>query len=283
MVRSFTARLVADTRCGLGESPFWDEDAEVLSWVDIEASMMHRFSDGDAADPSPLPNETSFVALARGGGVVAVHPLGVDLMGSDGHVRQVASGWLDPVSSRPNDGAVDSHGRLWMGSTTRDRSPGSGAIGVVIAGAWEERMLHLTLPNGIGWSPDNRTIYYVDTFAGTLWRADFDLDAATVGRSDPFLEIPTDDGFMDGLCVDSMGSIWVAIWGGASVLCFDPAGRLAAEVSVAAPKVTSCAFGGETLFITTADAQGDDPPGSGGLFAVDVGVEGALVEPAHLG
>ena len=281
-MRSLKASLVADTRCGLGESPFWDDDSEVLTWVDIENSTLHRLSDGDAVSSSRLPEETSFVASALGGGVVAAHPLGVDHIDSDGAARRLVPGWFDSESSRTNDGAVDCRGRIWVGSTTRDRDPGSGGIGVVLAGVWEERTHGLTLPNGIGWSPDGRTIYYVDTFAGVLWKADFDVESTIIGHSEPFFEMPMDAGLIDGLSVDLEGGVWVAVWGGAAVLRLDPEGRLTTRVSVDAPKVTSCAFGGETLFITTADPEGVDPPGSGGLFAVDIGIEGVPVEPALL-
>ena len=159
-----------------------------------------------------------------------------------------------------------------------------GAVGSVsvLAGVWEERTHGLTLPNGIGWSPDGRSIYYVDTFAGVLWKADFDVESTIIGHSEPFFEMPMDAGLIDGLSVDLEGGVWVAVWGGAAVLRLDPEGRLTTRVSVDAPKVTSCAFGGETLFITTADPEGVDPPGSGGLFAVDIGIEGVPVEPALL-
>ena len=151
---------------------------------------------------------------------------------------------------------------------------------MVADGAWDERMHGMTLPNGIGWSRDDRIIYYVDTLAETVWKAEFDVESTILGQARPFFEMPASDGLLDGLAVDVEGGVWVALWGGSSVLRIDPAGRIAGRVTVDAPKVTSCAFVGETLFITTANPNGTDAAGSGGLFAAHVGVEGVPVEPA---
>ncbi len=282
MTRSLTAHLVADTKCLLGESPYWDEQSGELVWIDIDASVLHRYSDTVGVASSKVPNETTFVAASLDGGVVAAHPHGVDHVALDGSTRSIVPGWLDAGSSRTNDGAVDALGRLWVGSTTRDRQPASGGIGVIIDGIWHQRMTDLTLPNGIGWSPDGRTIYYVDTFAGTIWSAPFDPDGAMLGPSQPFVAMALDDGYIDGIAIDIAGNVWAAIWGGNAVLCFDPSGSVIRQVEVTAPKVTSCAFSGETLFITTADPDGTDPQGSGGLFAVEVGIAGVPVAPCAL-
>jgi sugar lactone lactonase YvrE len=283
MTQTFTAKLVADTKCQLGESPFWDPKAEATVWLDIDASVMYRYSEAAGVTSSQVRDETTFVASASDGGIVAVHPGGVDHIAADGSAVVVIPGWLDTSTSKTNDGAVDERGRLWVGSTTRDRQHASGGIGVIIDGAWHQRMHQLTLPNGIGWSPDGQNIYYVDTFAGTIWTAGFDADHAELDTPTPFFEMPTDDGYIDGIALDTAGNVWAAIWGGSAVLRLDPSGAVIGRVAVGAPKVTSCAFGGETLYITTADPQRTDPPGSGGLFAVDVEIGGVPIEPCALG
>lgn len=279
MTPSLTAALVADTRCGLGESPFWNPTSSSLTWLDIDASTMWNYSESLGLTSSPVPDETTFAALTNTGGVIAAHASGVDLMGHGGASQRVVEGWLDASKYRTNDGAVDSKGRLWMGHTTRDRTPGSGDIGVIIDGVWARRVSDLTLPNGIGWSPDDATIYYVDTFGHTLWSADYDAESATLGSARRLYEMPAERGLMDGLAVDAEGRIWVAVWGGSAVLRLDPDGSVVGRAVVGAPKVTSCAFAGETLFITTADPDQTDPHGSGGLFAVDAGVAGVPVTP----
>ena len=282
MVATFRAALVADTGCGLGESPFWDDTTDSLAWVDIATSRLLRLSKVSEVDSSFLPNESTFAASAVGGGIVAAHPLGIDHIDTDGAHQHLVDGWLDPAIARTNDGAVDSRGRIWVGSTTRERAEGSGSIGVISAKAWEQRFGDLTLPNGIGWSPDDRTIYYVDTLSGTIWRADFEPDTAGVGRSTKFFELPRTEGLIDGICVDVDGGIWVAVWGGSCVLRLDPAGVIIARVDVGTPEVTSCAFVGSRLFITSADSSASGVSGAGGLFVVDVGIHGVPVVSASI-
>lgn len=281
MTKTYEATLVADTNCRLGESPYWDPDSEALTWIDIDASTMHRHVGDGERSAVPVPEETSFVARAQDG-FIAVGPRGVYLFEPDGTESRIVPSWFDPTTSRTNDGAIDSKGRLWIGSTTRDRQPGTGAIGVVRDGTWDHQIGDLTLPNGIGWSPDDTVMYYVDTFGETLWRADFDPVAGAIDAPEPFHRMSREDGLMDGLAVDAEGRIWVAIWGGHAVLCLGTDGSVVDRVAVGAPKVTSCAFAGETLFITTANPDREDPPGAGGLFAVDVGIGGVPVAPMEL-
>jgi sugar lactone lactonase YvrE len=292
---SFQAELLDDRRCRLGESPFWDPSSGAIAWVDIDRARLHRLTPSTGnVTTSDLPTETSFVAAAEGGGIVGASPLGVfTRTGDHAETTMLAPPWFDPAIARPNDGAVDSAGRIWVGFTRRDREPESGAMGVVVDGAWTGRIGALTLPNGIAWSPDGGQMYYVDTFGGTLWTAAYDPETADLADNRPLYELERDRGLIDGICVDLDGTVWAAIWGGRQVLRIDATGRERGHVSVGAEKVTSCAFGppGSTiLYITSAnpasadhastDHESVDEPGEGGLFAVDVGVGGVPVVPA---
>ena len=286
MTESYQADLLDDARCHLGESPFWDSERDAIAWVDIDRAQLHRLApDTGARTTEAILEETSFVAVAEGGRLVAASPRGV-FVPTDGGAETVAPPWFDSALARPNDGAVDFAGRVWVGFTRRDREPGSGAMGVVVDGAWQQRIDDLTLPNGIAWSPDGGRMYYVDTFRGTLWTATYDAETAGVSDNRPLFVLERERGLIDGICVDVEGTIWAAVWGGHEVLRIDPAGDQIGRVAVGAEKVTSCSFGpaGSTvLYITSADPDGTDTPGEGGLFAVDVGVEGVPVAAASLG
>lgn len=104
--------------------------------------------------------------------------------------------------------------------------------------------------------------------------------SGAVGSRQVHLRI--DEGAPDGLCVDTDGSLWVAVWGAGEVRCFDAAGEQVATVEVAAPHTSSIAFVGparDRLLITTARtdlsaAQFDAHPLSGRLFLADVGARG---------
>ncbi len=134
----------------------------------------------------------------------------------------------------------------------------------------------LTTANGIGWSPDDRRMYLVDSATGAIDRLGFDLDTAAIGPRRRFATIEPRAGRPDGLAVDAAGCVWIALWGGAGVLRFAPDGRLDRRIDLPVSQVTSCCFGDAdlgTLYVTTA-ARGVQEPHAGGVFACRPGVTG---------
>jgi sugar lactone lactonase YvrE len=136
--------------------------------------------------------------------------------------------------------------------------------------------------NGIDWSLDNRTAYYIDTPTGRVDQFDFDLASGTLTNRRPLVEIPAADGSPDGLIVDAEGFIWVCLWKGAAVRRYAPDGQLAMVIPTPAAQTTKCAFGGpnlDELFITSAwtgltDAELSAQPLAGGLFRCRPDVRG---------
>jgi sugar lactone lactonase YvrE len=133
------------------------------------------------------------------------------------------------------------------------------------------------LSNGLGWAPSGRTFYFTDTVSGRIDQFTYDMQTGAATERRPFVaELP---GTPDGLCVDSDGCVWIALWGGHAVRRYTPRGQLDAIVEVPVPNVTSCAFGGDVLYITTAAAglRPEEFPHAGDIFAVDAGVSGPSV------
>ena len=132
----------------------------------------------------------------------------------------------------------------------------------------------VTTSNGIGFSPDNRSMYYVDTPSGALWRFDYDIETGTLSNRTALIDYTGEEGSFDGLTVDAEGHIWVAHWGGFQVSRWDPkTGRKLQSVPIPAPFVTSCCFGGKdlsTLYVTSAWNRDEkvraEHPDAGGLF-----------------
>jgi sugar lactone lactonase YvrE len=217
----------------------------------------------------------------RLGGAVLGVERGFALEESDGAVRHLPPLWEDG-GLRMNEGGCDPEGRFLCGSMAYDQERGAaalhrldpdGSVHVVLTG--------VTISNGLEWSPDGTLAYYVDTPTGRVDVLDADPDAGLTRRR-PFVAIPPDAGYPDGLTVDAQGGVWVALYGGGAVHRYTPGGVLDAVVTVAPRKVTACTFGGprlDRLFITTS--REDLPPGAdplaGALFAVTPGVEGRPV------
>jgi sugar lactone lactonase YvrE len=144
----------------------------------------------------------------------------------------------------------------------------------------------VTISNGLGWSPDQRTMYYVDSGPGTIHTFDVDEDGEITNKQ-LFVQFDVKrEGTPDGLCVDVNGAVWVAVWGGYEVRAYAPSGEQFARVGVATAQPSCCAIGGvngTTLYVTTAQedldqATLDAEPDAGRLFCVDVGVAGLALE-----
>jgi sugar lactone lactonase YvrE len=135
------------------------------------------------------------------------------------------------------------------------------------------------ISNGIGWSPDERLMYYVDSQAHQVDVFDYDPATGAIDGRRRFAEVGRDDVEPDGLTVDAEGGVWVAVWGGGALLRHDPDGRLRETLELPPARVTSCAFGGpglDRLYITTAAGPGEQ---AGSMFVCEPGVTGQPGSP----
>jgi sugar lactone lactonase YvrE len=142
--------------------------------------------------------------------------------------------------------------------------------------------------NGLGWSPDDKTMYFTDTGLGVIYAYDFDLETGEPTRRRLFAQIDPDMGRPDGLTVDAEGYLWVALWDGWRVVRLAPDGSIDREIVLPVPRPTSCCFGGtdlRTLYITSARVRLTretlaEAPMSGGIFSLKLGVAGQATVPA---
>lgn len=192
--------------------------------------------------------------------------------------------WADE-SVRFNDGGCDPAGNFYCGSMAYDQRPGGGTLYRLTAeGMAAPALTDLTIPNGIGWSPEGITAYFNDTPTRTIWAFDWDPDTGLSGRR-PWVRLPEDlPGDPDGLWVDQEGGVWVALYGGSAVHRYVD-GQLSEVVEVpGVTNVTACTFGGDdlgTLFITTTreNVPDGEQPLAGAVFAVRPGIGGLPVAP----
>ena len=169
------------------------------------------------------------------------------------HVGRGALQFLaDPeAGNRPvrfNDGSADRQGRFWAGSTYADdqsRPEGSlyrldrdGSLHTMAGG--------LACSNGLGWSPDSKTMYVTAQFAYELLAFDFDPATGEIANRRLFAKVPEAGGLPDGLTVDAEGCVWSAQWGGWCITRYDPDGRVERVLTLPIPNPTSCCFGGPT-------------------------------------
>ena len=281
------AEVVHAAEAALGEGCVWSPIEDLLVWVDITGQAVHRF---DHASGQPVsvwryPQSVGNAALRASGGLALGLGASVALTDRVGAIETVIELPGEPASNRANDGAVDPAGRLFQG-TMSDSDPGApvAALHRVDADGSARRVLSdVSISNGMGWSPDGATMYYIDTLTFRVDRFDYDPDTGEIDGRRPFLTFDGTTGGPDGMTVDAEGCLWVAFFGGYHVQRFSPDGeRLDTVVTPGAPQTTCCCFGGpdlDTLYITTArdsiaGVNTEGEPNSGALFAADVDAVG---------
>lgn len=268
---------VGTYRAQLGEGPVWDTVNARLRWLDIPA---RRWLSTDPVtgitEVTDLDRQANAVLPMAGGGWVGAAGLSLCAVAASGAMSVLTE--LDPETwGRFNDAKCDAKGRLWVGTATSEPLA-KGAFYRFSGRRGEVVIPGIAMSNGIGWSPDDRVMYCVDSTARCLYALDFDLETGAATHRRILLQLPEGQ-LPDGLAVDLTGNIWLAVWDGACVLHVSPAGEVLGRIELPTPRVTSCCFGGPAgadLFITTAAADsGAADDGIGGrLFVARPGVGG---------
>lgn len=274
-VRTLVAKQVSDVITHHGEGPVWSQRRECLHLVDMLAGVIVRL-DPDTGRHNRLAVGSVAAAFRPrvGGGLVVAVERGFALIDPDGEQHQLPPLWSDP-GIRMNDGCTDPDGRFYCGSMGYDAAPGRGEFWRLNPDLSADRLWSdVTVSNGFAFSPDHRLAYYIDTPTGRVDVFDY-ADGELTNRRPA---VP-DAGHPDGMTVDVDGNLWVAQFGGSSVVQYSPAGVLLARVEVGARQVTACTFGGadySTLYITTSreGLAADDDPAAGAVFAVVPGTPG---------
>ncbi len=275
----FEPVIEASAAAELGERPIWDDETNEVVWVDIAQGIIHRQTPGAADRPIRLDTTVGAVGLRTGGGYVAAAGTCFLLLDADGELTQPPiplPGLTASVSF--NDGAVDAAGRFWAGTSSTIGQPAAAALYCLEPdGAVRTVMTGVTESNGLAWSPEGSTLYYVDSGLPEVGAWDFDPVSGEPGNRRTFARFTELEGIPDGLTADASGNLWVALWGGGVVLCYSAGGRLICRIEFPVSRVTCAGFGGETLtdlYVTTAwegasAAERAEQPAAGHLFRVN--------------
>jgi sugar lactone lactonase YvrE len=281
-----TVDVARDARAELGEGPLWDDRRGVLWWVDIMAGHVHRFDPRTGHDEVfevGQPVGTVGLRVADEQLVLAVRDGFALLDPATRAVRPLALVEIDQPGNRMNDGYCDARGRFWAGTMAMDeRSRGGGLYRLDPSGQVTRMLDGVGISNGINWSLDGRTMYYVDTPTRRVDAFDFEPESGAIANRRALIELGSGEGFPDGLVVDAEGCLWIALWGGWRLQRHHPDGRLDRIVRLPAARVTKPAFAGpdlEDLYVTTAwrgatEAERAEQPHAGSLFHCRPGVSG---------
>lgn len=300
------AKLAIDARDTIGEGPTWDAAKGRLLWLDNTVGLIHEAkSDGAGSYRESrrwnLDRPAGAAIPQAKGGLVVAGGVEIFLLSEAGDIAPFARLDADPNRIHVNDAKCDPQGRLWVGTLASDFTPALGALYRVDPDGTITTMLkQVTLSNGMDWSPDGATFYYIDSGARSVDAFDFDAARGAISRRRTIVTIARGEGVPDGMTVDREGCLWVAVPATGEVRRYAPDGALLTRVEISAPAVTSCAFGGadgKDLLITSAAVRLPDAvlplvgftaemaekaaaaPGAGGLFVCRPGATGRPATP----
>lgn len=278
-------QIAVKAHATVGEGPIWDSGNQCLYWIDILANKLHIF------DPKSQQNQTidvgqpiGTVVPRAGGGVLVALRDGIAHLNLDSEKLTFLSEIEKEIKdNRFNDGKCDPAGRLWAGTMNFDSTTVSGTLYCMDTDLTvTPKVSPVTVSNGLVWSPDHRTMYYIDTPTRKVVAYDYDINNGHI--QNPVTVIKNDsEGHMDGMAIDQEGMLWIAFWGGSAVKRYDPQkGKLLEKIELPVTQVTACAFGGQDLdelYITTAAIGLDEntltqQPLAGSLFKVKTAVKG---------
>ena len=282
--------IVPEVRVGLnalvGEGPIWDSDKRVLWWIDVLSSELYAF------DPANGSNRT-WNTGRHVGTVVPWTETHVLLALRDGiGSLELETGRItvhnDPESNLPgnrfNDGKCDPAGRLWAGTMAYDNPTDQGSLYRIDTDFNVTKILGgIGISNGIVWSADQSTMYYIDSMSYKVRTWNFDPESGGISGEQTLLEVEPDFGLPDGMTIDEEGHLWVAFYGGSQVCrVHAQSGAILDTIDLPARNITACAFGDDdlgTLYITSAAQQMSNDelaaaPMSGNLFSCRPGIKG---------
>jgi sugar lactone lactonase YvrE len=270
----------------LGEGAFWNHLTQEFFWIDIEGKLFHIYNPATKTNRSfPTPSRIGTVVPSGDQEALIALEDGMYTINTEsGEIKLFSAVEADIPENRFNDGKCDPAGRLWVGSMHLGQSSGKASLYKIDHDGTATKMLeNITISNGIVWTSDQKTMYYIDTPTSKIKAFDFDKASGMISNERIAVEVPISLGYPDGMAIDENDRLWVGMWNGNAVAHFDPnTGKLISKIEVPAQNVTACAFGGanlDTLYITTASVQMSPEgkiayPDAGSVFMAIPGVKG---------
>jgi sugar lactone lactonase YvrE len=283
---------VFKTKAIIGEGPLWSVQEQRLYWVDIAENKLHVFDPETKSNQTfALPQMVTSASTRKNGGLVLTLRKSVAFFDpKTGKLDILPDPEEDKPGNRFNDGKCDRQGRLWAGTMGDvDWDSPVGSLYRFDTAAKLTRMEEgICCSNGLGWSPDSKTLYFAESFRHKIHVYDFDPATGNISNRRVFATLdPNSGAFPDGLTVDAEGFIWSAQPVFGRLVRYDPRGAIERIIELPVSRGTSCMFGGknlDVLYVTTmrgalTEEQLAEEPLAGSLLALRPGVRGIAETP----
>jgi sugar lactone lactonase YvrE len=280
-----SAEPIAGPRSILGESPVWCDVRQQLLFVDSRAPALRIYDPASGQISShELPETTGSICLTRTDQLLVAMTSGIFALSRDGLVgSRVAAPETERPDNRFNDGRCDRAGRFIVGTMNdKARLPTGSLWQLGRANECRALLDDVIVPNSIAFSPDDRLMYFADTYRHTIHLFDYDIDSGQLRNRRLFSDMNGWPGRPDGSQIDADGCLWNAEYAGGRVVRYTPAGVIDKIITLPVSQPTSCTFGGrnlDELYITTASQrlsadQLKAEPLAGAVFVANPGVSG---------
>jgi sugar lactone lactonase YvrE len=258
-VENLLLEPISDHRCLLGEGPLWDAGRKTICWVDILNGLIHEYDPAKSKSKSlRVDHMVGSIAICSDGNILAALQPGFAFIDrATSAVSNISMPEGHPTTNRFNDGKCDPAGRFWAGTMALSEEAGAGSVYVFDRNSHIRQVMKgVSISNGMAWTTDGRTLYYIDTPTQRIVAFDYDLETGSIKNKRTAIDLRGERGFPDGMTIDQEDNLWVAHWDGWQVSRWNPrTGKKIGSITMPAARVTSCTFGGERLdelFITTA-------------------------------
>ncbi len=274
------SKLIFEAKANLGEGPAWDAETQTLYWVDILNKRIYAGAELFAE----LDELIGFVAPCKNGHLLVGKRFSfVDFDPATKQETLLHTLTSELATNRMNDGKCDPAGRIIAGTMDMNETDPNGNLYSFDGKQATPLLDQITISNGLAWSPDYKTLYYIDTPTRQVRAFDYDLATGQIANSRVAISLGETPGWPDGMTSDMDGNLWIAMWGGARVTKWNPSsGQLLEQVVVPALHSSCPVFGGRDMnemYITSARVGMSEEdlikyPLSGGLFKVETKVTG---------
>jgi len=269
---------VGNLKSKWGEGPIWWQGA--LYYVDIESHLVVRYDPADGTEKTWNVGERVGTVVPReSGGLVIAGDNGLHLLDEEtGDLTAIADPEPDKPDNRFNDGKCSPDGRFFAGTISLVKKTGDARLYRLDPDlTLHEAFGPVTNSNGIVWSGDGKTVYYIDTPRKEVLA--FDYEEGHLRNMRGVVSTEHLEWSPDGMTIDAEGNLWVAFCHGGCVICYSPeSGEELRRVEIPCVETTACAFGGPELadlYVTTGVHKSIQEEHAGRLFVIrGLGVKG---------
>lgn len=271
----------------LGEGPHYEAKHNRLIWVDIEGCKIHRYDcTSGQTETIDCPQKPGAIVPRDDGNYISGMQDGIYIVDFEkGQFKLLSYLEKEIELHRCNDGKCDAYGRFWVGTYPMKGGQFTGSLYSLQddEGVPQPHLHHIGCSNGMAWTSDNRTMYYIDSLTKKIDAFDYHIETGTLANRRTAIVIPEGMGIPDGMTIDKDNHVWVAHWGGWCVSHWNPlTGEMLGKIELPVSQVTSVCFAGEAmnkLYITSAKVGLNEQqllrePLAGSLFIAEVEKQG---------